>query len=62
MLPNEMQQQQPPSRQQLMHSQQACSISQQVLSPLVQVIEQPSLVKSHLQVPQHRLHWTSVIP
>ena len=45
-----------------MHSQQACSISQQVLSPLVHVMQQPSLVRSHLHVPQQRLHWQTVIP
>lgn len=45
-----------------MHSQQACNISQQGLSPLVQVMQQPSLVTSHLQLPQQRLHWQTVIP
>lgn len=35
-------------------------MSQQALSPLVQLIQTPSLVHSHLQRPQHRLqaqHW-----
>jgi hypothetical protein len=37
-------------------------MSQQALSPLMQVTEQPSLVYSHLHGPQHRLIWQQVIP
>jgi hypothetical protein len=37
-------------------SQQAWIISQQVLSPLVQVMQTPSLVHSHLQMPQARFN------
>jgi hypothetical protein len=36
-------------------SQQAWSISQHLASPLVQVMQQPSFVFSHLQWPQQRL-------
>jgi hypothetical protein len=43
-------------------SQQACSISQHFLSPLVQVMQQPSLVISHWQFAQHRLHWHISMP
>jgi hypothetical protein len=39
-----------------------CSIWPQALSPLVQVTQQPSLVNSHLHVPQQRLHWQTVMP
>ena len=46
----------------LRHSQQACSISQHFLSPLVQVMQQPSLVISHWQLAQHRLHWHIIMP
>lgn len=37
-------------------------MAQQALSPLVQVTQQPSLVNSHLQLPQHMLHWQTVMP
>ena len=43
-------------------SQQAWSISQQVLSPLVQVMHTPSLVHSHLHMPQARLNWQQGTP
>ena len=43
-------------------SQQAWINSQQVLSPLVQVMQTPSLVHSTLQMPQARLHWQTVQP
>jgi hypothetical protein len=43
-------------------SQQACSISQHLLSPLVQVMQHPSFVFSHLQWPQHRLKLQTWIP
>ncbi len=46
-----MQQQQPAFMQAIMQSQQPWIMSQQVLSPLVQVIMQPSLVISILQTP-----------
>lgn len=48
--------------QQDRHSQQAWIIWQQVLSPLVQVMQQPSLVNSHLHMPQIKLHWQTVMP
>lgn len=60
--PNDTQHMQPLSMQVSMHLQQAWSISQQALSPLVQVMQQPSLVISHLHVPQHRLHWHMTMP
>lgn len=31
-------------------------------SPLVQVMHTPSFVGSHLQLPQQRLHWQTVMP
>jgi hypothetical protein len=34
----------------------------QSASPLVQVMQTPSLVVSHLHLPQHRLHWQTVMP
>lgn len=37
-------------------------ISQQALSPLLQVMHTPSLVVSHVQIPQARLHWQILIP
>ncbi len=37
-------------------------MSQQALSPLRQVTEQPSLVYSHLHGPQQRLNWQQVMP
>ena len=37
-------------------------MSQQALSPLVQVIEQPFLVISHLQAHIAMLHWHMTIP
>jgi len=43
-------------------SQQACSISQHLASPLVQVMQQPSFVFSHLQWPQHRLKLQTWMP
>jgi hypothetical protein len=43
-----------------MQSQQACSMSQQALSPLVQVMQTPSLVMVHLQV--HIIHWQTTMP
>ena len=46
----------------LMHSQHACSMSQQALSPLVQVMQQPSLVISHLQLHIAMLHWHMTMP
>jgi hypothetical protein len=55
-------QQQPHSRQQLMHSHSALIILQQALSPVVQQIEQPSLVISQRQWQQVKLHWHSVMP
>jgi hypothetical protein len=43
-------------------AQQACNISQHFLSPLVQVMQQPSLVISHWQLAQHMLHWHIIMP
>jgi len=43
-------------------SQQAWSISQHLASPLVQVMQQPSLVFSHLQWPQQRLKLQTWMP
>src|SRR3954463_9774101 len=34
----------------------------QALSPLVQLMQQPSLVYSHLQIPTVKLHWHQGIP
>jgi hypothetical protein len=34
----------------------------QALSPLVQLMQQPSLVYSHLQIPQVKLHWQQQMP
>jgi hypothetical protein len=42
--------------------QQAWIISQQALSPEMQLMQQPSLVYSHLQIPQVKLHWQTQIP
>jgi hypothetical protein len=43
-------------------SQQAWTIAQHALSPLLQVMQQPSAVYSHLQMQQVRLHWQTVRP
>ena len=56
------QQVQPAFMQALMHSQQPWIMSQQALSPLVQVTQQPSLVISHLQAPIVRLQQQTIIP
>src|SRR5262245_21428841 len=34
----------------------------QALSPLVQLMQQPSFVYSHLQIPQVKLHWQQQMP
>ena len=34
----------------------------QALSPLVQLMQQPSLVYSHLQIPTVKLHWQQGMP
>jgi len=57
-----MQQVQPAFRQAAMQSQQPWIISQQALSPLVQVTVQPSLVISHLHMPIVRLQQQTIIP
>jgi hypothetical protein len=44
------------------HSQQACSISQHFLSPLMHVMQTPLAVISHWQLPQQKLHWHIVKP
>jgi len=43
-------------------SQHDCKIAQHALSPLAQVMQQPSAVYSHLQMQQVRLHWQTVRP
>ena len=43
-------------------SQQAWIISQQALSPLVQVMHMPSLVMSHLHIPMVRLQVQIIMP
>jgi hypothetical protein len=56
-------QQQQPARSMVdMHSQQAWIISLHILSPLVQVMQTPSLVISHLHIPIVRLHVQTVMP
>lgn len=57
-----MQQVQPALRQAAIQSQQPWIIAMQAASPLVQVITQPSLVISHLQVPIIRLQLQQTIP
>ena len=37
-------------------------MAQQALSPLVQLMQQPSFVYSHLQIPQVKLHWQQGMP
>lgn len=56
------QQVQPHLSMQLIDSQQAWIISQQALSPLVQVMQQPSLVISHLHMPMVRLQQQTIMP
>jgi hypothetical protein len=57
-----MQQLQPAFIMADMHSQQAWIISQHLVSPLMQVIVQPSLVMSHLHMPMVRLHCITIMP
>ena len=57
-----MQQVQPPFIIVDMHSQHAWIISQQALSPLVQVMQHPSLVMSHLHMPIVRLQQHTIMP
>ncbi len=42
--------------------QQAWIMAAQALSPEVQLMQQPSLVYSHLQIPTVKLHWQQGIP
>jgi hypothetical protein len=56
------QQVQPALSMQLMHSQQAWIISQHFGSPLVQVMQTPSLVMSHLHMPMVRLQQQHIMP
>jgi hypothetical protein len=49
-------------QQVLRQSQHDWRIAQQALSPEVQLMQQPSLVNSHLQVPQVKLHWQQQMP
>jgi hypothetical protein len=57
-----MQQVQPAFMQADMHSQQPWIMSQQALSPLVQVTQQPSLVISHLHMPIIMLQQHTIMP
>jgi hypothetical protein len=57
-----MQHMQPASMQLVMHWQQAWHISQQLLSPLVQVKQTPFLVFVHSHLHMHRLHWHIIMP
>ena len=61
-LPKQTVQQQPDLQHVSRHSQHFCNMSQQALSPEVQVMHTPSLVYSHLHEPQHRLHWQTDMP
>jgi hypothetical protein len=56
------QQLQPDFRQAVMQSQQPWIMSQQALSPEVQVRQQPSLVISHLHIPIVRLQQQTIMP
>ena len=62
MPPSDTQHRQPAFMHFVMQSQQACTMSQQALSPLVQVRQTPSsvIVHSHLHIA--RLHWHIVMP
>ena len=62
MPPKHTQHMQPAFMQLLTQSQQACNISQQALSPDVQVMQTPSLVISHLQLHMAKLHWHMTMP
>jgi hypothetical protein len=57
-----MQQVHPAFMQAATQSQQPWIMSQQALSPLVQVITQPSLVISHLHAPIVRLQQHTIMP
>jgi len=56
------QQVQPSLSMQAMHSQQALIISQHLGSPLVHVMQTPSLVISHLHMPMVRLQQQTIMP
>jgi hypothetical protein len=56
------QQTQPALHISAMHSQQAWIMLQQAVSPLVQVMQTPSLVISHLQMPIIRLQQQTIMP
>jgi hypothetical protein len=60
--PKHTQHMQPAFMQPAMQSQQACIISQQCLSPEVQVMHTPSLVISHRQLHMAKLHWHMTSP
>jgi hypothetical protein len=53
---------QPASRHFSMQSQQAWHMSQQALSPLVQVTQTPILVSLHSHLHMHMLHWQTCMP
>jgi hypothetical protein len=56
------QQVQPALHMVIMHSQQAWIIAQQCSSPLVQVMQKPSSVISHLHIPIIKLQQQTIIP
>jgi len=56
------QQVQPHAIMEHMQSQQDWIMSQQALSPLMQVMQTPSLVISHLHMPMVRLHMHTMVP
>jgi hypothetical protein len=60
--PNQTQHMQPASMQAIMQSQQAWTMSQQALSPLVQVMQTPSAVISQVQLHMAMLHWHMHMP
>jgi hypothetical protein len=62
MPPSDTQHRQPAFMHFVMQSQQACTMSQHALSPLVQVRQTPSsvIVHSHLHIA--RLHWHIIMP
>ncbi len=62
MPPNETQQRQPAFMHLARQSQHAWTMSQQALSPLVQVRQTPSSVIEHSHLHMARLHWHMVMP
>ncbi len=60
--PKQIVQAQPLWQQVTRHSQQACVIRQQSLSPERQVMQTPLVVGSQLQLQKQRLHWATQMP